>query len=488
MRSPEYVANVLRPSFEHARAQLFAPLLLCSMAHVTMLTHQNLLAREAGAAALGALCQVAAGGAASFHYDEAFEDLFFQVEHRVLALAGEAAGSMNMALSRNDLDAAIYRMALREELLALLQEQLAVRALVLDLAHAHAATLMPAHTHGQQAQPTTLGHYLLAATGHLERDTARLLGCYRRTNRSPMGACALAGTGFGIDRHYTADLLGFDGLVANTYDAVCAADHMLEAAAALQVLAANLSRLVTDLLFWATSEVGVLRLADPLVQVSSIMPQKRNPVALEHLRAILSRMLGAAGPVFALAHNVPLGDVNDVGDDLQPAIFALTAEGQRALQLLRAVLAGASFDTERLARRTAGAWVVSTELADALARSGLTFRQAHGVVAQLVRSHPEGPGAVDAAAVDAAALSALGRPAGLGDEETRAALDPRQFVARRATAGGPAPEALAQALAAAGSALQADRRAVITRSNRLAAARRRLGRAVHGLCGWELPL
>src|SRR3954469_25514266 len=180
-----------------------------------------------------------------------------------------------------------------------------LRRTLLDLVDAHRETIFAVHTHTQRAQPTSVAHYLLGVIEQLERDAIRLQGAFERTNRNPLGACAITGTGFDIDRQLTSDLLGFDGPTGNTYGSIATVDYLLESTSAASVLLVGLGRFVQDLLLWSTTEFDYVRLGDGFVQSSSIMPQKRNPVALEHARAIGSKALGQAQAILTTVHNTP---------------------------------------------------------------------------------------------------------------------------------------------------------------------------------------
>src|SRR5205085_11068354 len=231
----------------------------------------------------------------------------------------------------------------------------------------------------------TIAHYLHAVVGQLERDAVRLRAAYASTNKKPLGACAITGTGFAIDRQRTSDLLGFDGPTGNTYGSIATVDYLLESMSAASVLLAGLGSVVQDLLLWCTSEFGYLRLADGFVQGSSIMPQKRNPVALEHARAIASKALGQAGGLMTAAHNTPFGDIVDTEDDLQPLVAQMFHDAARAVSLVAAAMADATFDVEKLAARAGQNWITITELADTLARDhGLPFKAGHTIAARLI--------------------------------------------------------------------------------------------------------
>jgi argininosuccinate lyase len=458
---PAYTRHLLRPFFEDARHLLFAPMLAANAAHLVMLAETGIISATQAGRVLSALRQVETAGPESFEYAPAVEDLFFAVEGRLIALAGpEAGGNLQIARSRNDLDAAMCRLLLRERLLAALGQTLDLRERLLTFAGEHIETLMPGITHTQPAQPTTLAHYLAGVLGPLERDTARLRAAYERVNQSPLGAAAFTTTGFPIDRELVARLLGFVGVVENGYDAVGGSDCMIEPMATLTILASGLSRFVHDLLIWARSEVGILRIGDEFVQISSIMPQKRNPVVLEHVRARIGYVHGDAATVTTMLHSSAFGDTADINDQIYvPLARAFAALGS-VLELLTAVFATASIDRDLLARRAGVGFTTSTELADTLVRDhGLPFRSAHSVAAAAVRlaitRGLEAP-QVTPALVDEAAVSAIGRPLGLTDAALRAALDPRAFVRRRSLPGGPAPEAMRGSLAALRSALQTD--------------------------------
>jgi argininosuccinate lyase len=477
-RSQVYVESILAPCFEVAKRRFYQRIMDVNLAHTLMLDRRSIIPHEAAKAIAGALLRHMET-VPDQTYDPKYEDLFFLIEAQVEdEIGAETAGHMHVAFSRNDLDAAIFRMALRSDLLCLTDRLQAVREALAALAAAHTETVMPAHTHNQQAQPTTLAHYLMAVEGNLRRDTERLLQLYGRINRSPMGAAALATTGFPIDREAVASFLGFDGLVENSYDAVCASDHMLEAASAVLVMSSNLSRFVYDLMLFASNEYGILQLGDSLVQISSIMPQKRNPVALEHLRAVLSRTIGRAVSLVPLAHNVPLGDINDVGDDLQPMVEEVFQEANRALDLLREVLANATFNVDVLAARAREGFSAVTEVADTLVReANLPFRQAHHVAAEFVhrlRSTGRTLPAGSLADLDAAASLVLGRPTGLSEESYRQATDPRVFVERRSITGGPAPGEVRRAISGAAESIAGATAAINSHRSATQSARSRM--------------
>jgi argininosuccinate lyase len=345
----------------------------------------------------------------------------------------------------------------------------------LDLAGRHRETLFAAHTHTQPAQPSTLAHYLLAVIEQLERDATRLRAAFVCTNRNPLGSCAITGTGFPIDRQLTSELLGFDGPSGNTYGSIATVDYVLESASVTAVLLAGLGRFVQDLLLWCTVEFGYLRLADGFVQSSSIMPQKRNPVALEHARAIGSKALGQASAIMLAVHNTPFGDIVDTEDDLQPLVASMFRDALRAITLVAATLRGAEFNVERLESRAAEGGTTLTELADHLVREhGVPFKTAHAIAGQLSHERREHPGAPLAATLASVSADLLGAPLEYTEAQVASIMSPRHFVEVRRTLGGPAPVETARALDQSRAALDRDQEWLRRTGDALTSAEARL--------------
>ncbi len=474
--APEYVACVLNENFEDAKAILLSPLMAIQYAHLTMLVAQGIVSRADAHAIRDALDNVSEDEVRRVTYDGTYEDLFCYVEGLVIAGCGaDVAGRLHTARSRNDIDMTMYRMRQREFILGLLGASLDLRRALLDLADRHRDTIFVVHTHTQRAQPTTVAHYLLAVIEQLERDAVRLKAAYAHTNMNPLGACAITGTGFNIDRGLTSVLLGFDGPTRNTYGSIAAVDYLLESASAAAVLLTGVGRVVQDLLLWSTSEFDYLRLGDGFVQGSTIMPQKRNPVALEHARAIGSKALGQAQAIMTSVHNTPFGDIVDTEDDLQPLVFSMFRDATRMVKLMAAAMRTAEFDAERLEARAGDGWATLTELADTLVRDhGLPFRLAHAISGSLMtasRREPSRPMADLLAETSAAVLSA---PIVYSPEALARIMSPRHFVSVRRTYGGPAPEESADAGDASRLQLDADQAWWTGATEALIAAQRRL--------------
>lgn len=480
---PRYAEHVLKPSFREAQTYLFDLMMAANRAHVAMLTAQGILSTENGAALLRALVQVKAEGVEARQYEPGVEDLFFSVENRLVALVGpEVGGNLQIARSRNDLGAALARMTLRGLWLGVIEPLHDLRSALLHFARRHVETVMPGYTHTQPAQPTTMAHYAAAVLSFLARDAGRLQAAYASTNRSPLGAAAFTTTGFPIDRALTAEWLGFDSLMENSHDAIGAADYMTEAMSALITLALSLSRVTRDLLFWTTQEAAAIHIHDSFIQISSIMPQKRNPVVLEHLRARLGRLVGQAQTVLTMTHNVPYGDTQDIEDEIYEPLFGACETAADILSLYTAVFQTLEVNREHLAARAAAGFTTATELADTLARDvGLPFRTAHRVVSKLVQtavSQGLTPDDVTPALLDRAAETVIGRPLALSEEVVRQALDPVHFVAVRTQPGGPAPATMRAWLDRAEQAVAADRRWMAATRSRLEEAGARLEKRV----------
>ena len=479
---PEYVSQVLTDNFEDAKTLFLSPLMAIHYAHLIMLTDCGIIARDDARVIRGALDAISESDVRRTPYDGSCEDLFFFVERLLVNACGDdVAGRLHTARSRNDIDMTMYRMRQREFVLRLTDVSLELRAALIELAAKHRETLFAAHTHTQPAQPTTVAHYLLAVIEQLERDATRLRAAYESTNCNPLGSCAITGTGFPIDRSITSDLLGFARPTGNSYGSIATVDYLLESVSAAAVLVSGLGRVVQDLLLWCTAEFGYLRLSDGFVQCSSIMPQKRNPVALEHARAISSKALGQATAIMLSVHNTPFGDIVDTEDDLQPLVATMFRDAIRAVALVAAALRAAEFNVARLEARAAEGGTTLTELADHLVRAhGVPFKTAHAIAGRLLPAFAKAPAGEqaqrrDPAAPLAATLAAvssdlLGAPLRYSDAELAEITSARHFVAVRRSIGGPAPEETARAIAASREVLAADRAWVSGAHDALAAA------------------
>lgn len=474
--APEYVTHVLTDNFEDAKTFLLAPLMSIHYAHLVMLAERHIVSKDDARVLARALDAISPEAVRTMPFDGTYEDLFFYLEHLIAESAGEqTAGRLHTARSRNDIAMTTYRMWQRQSIASLAQATLALRSALVGLAAEHTGTIYGAHTHTQPAQVMTVAHYLLAIVEQLERDGKRLERAYRATNVNPLGACAITGTGFPIDRFRTSELLGFDGPTGNTYGSIATVDYLLEGVSATAIAIVGLGRVVQDLLLWGTMEVGYLRLSEGFVQSSSIMPQKRNPVALEHARGIGSQAVGQAQAIITAVHNTPFGDINDTEDDLQPLIASMYRDATRMVTIVAAALKDAQFNVERMAERAGEGGTTITELADTLARDhGLPFGTAHKIAGKVIRGRYDDPSARMSDLVAAASTEVLGAPIAYDEATLERVLSPRHFVEIRKTHGGPAPERTTEAIAQSRALLAADEGWWKARKDALAAAESRL--------------
>jgi argininosuccinate lyase len=425
--------------------RLYAEDIAGSKAHCAMLVAQNILSSEDGAAISAGLDQIRSEiDSGNFAFSVEREDIHMNIEARLAELIGPVAGRLHTARSRNDQVATDLRLWLRG---AIDRLDLAMRELqqeLIERAGAEAGTVMPGYTHLQIAQPVTLGHHLLAYVEMLGRDRSRLADCRRRLNESPLGAAALAGTSFPIDRHATATALGFDRPAANSLDAVSDRDFAVEFLAAAALAGMHLSRLAEEIVIWCSSEFGFVALSDAFTTGSSMMPQKRNPDAAELVRAKTGRFNGSLIALLTVMKGLPLAYGKDMQEDKVPVFEAVDA-----LELCLAATAGMVRDMRpdraRLRAAAEEGFATATDLADWLVRvAGLPFRQAHHATGMIVR-RAEALGCT-LAALPLAELQAIepGVTAAVCD-----VLDAERSVASRTSFGGAAPARVRAAAAEA---------------------------------------
>jgi len=419
-----------------------------SLAHARMLARCGILAGadladiERGMAQI--LAEVRSG---RFPWSIESEDVHLNIESRLTDLVGEAGKRLHTARSRNDQVATDLRLWLRAEIDALAGLLKQLRGRILDRASEHAATLMPGYTHLQVAQPVTFGHHLMAYYEMFTRDAARFADCRRRVNRLPLGAAALAGTSYPIDREWVARELGFDGVCENSLDAVSDRDFAVEFLAAAALAMAHVSRLAEELILWMNPRFGFIGLADRFCTGSSIMPQKKNPDMAELMRGKSGRVFGALVALLTLTKGQPLTYNKDNQEDKEP-LFDAADTLRDVFTLLTEMLGGLTVNAERMRSALLEGHATATDLADYLVRKGLAFRDAHEAVARAVR-------AAEAAGKDLAELplEKLRAFSPLIGGDVFAILTPEGSVEARRHVGGTAPEAVRAAIARARKAL-----------------------------------
>ncbi|WP_067727645.1 argininosuccinate lyase [Oceanobacillus damuensis] len=435
-----YVDELLKPVFEDQKMYLFEAMFKIHEAHTTMLTEQGILTQKECQTILEGLHEVKLLDQSEIRYSSQYEDLFFLVESRIGEHIGdELAGKMHIAKSRNDMGEAMYRIVIREYINQAIEDAEQLSKVILLQAEQHVESIMPAHTHTQPAQPTTFGHYLVAIFDNLNRDIDRLKQAYRTVNQSPMGAAAITTTGFPINRERMVELLEFDGLIENSYDAIAAGDYLMEAAQALVSIMTNMGRWLQEFLRMASKEVGLIKVSNAYIQISSIMPQKRNPVSIEHSRALASSAAAEGLAVVHMIHNTPFGDINDTEDDMQPHIYGGYRKAIRVLRLMRAVVLTLDFDKARAYQQARENMITITDLADILARDyGVPFRKAHKKASIIATKVSEtGKELYD---VPLPLVNEWLDDVQLKKSDWEAIVDPKHFVKSRNITGGTNPE------------------------------------------------
>jgi argininosuccinate lyase len=386
---PGAIMEEINASIDFDR-HLYRQDIAASKAHADMLAKQGIItADDAQKIAHGLdtiLSEIEAG---KFSFKRALEDIHMNVESRLSELIGEPAGRLHTARSRNDQVATDFRLWMRDTVDALDAALLAFQRALAEKALAHADTVMPGLTHLQTAQPVTFGHHLLAYVEMAARDRGRFTDARKRLNESPLGAAALAGTSFPIDREMSAKALGFDRPAANSLDAVSDRDFVLETLSAASITAVHLSRLAEEIVIWTSPLTGLMKLSDKFTTGSSIMPQKRNPDAAELVRAKAGRVIGAFTALLIVMKGLPLAYAKDMQEDKEGAMDALGA-----LALSIAAMAGMVADLEpdaaRMKKAAGEGYATATDLADWLVRAlNIPFREAHHITGRIVAKAAE---------------------------------------------------------------------------------------------------
>ncbi len=387
--SPDAVMAEINASIDFDR-HLFRQDITASKAHAAMLAKQGIItADDAARIAPGLdtiLSEIEAG---KFEFKHELEDIHLNIESRLAELIGPAAGRLHTARSRNDQVATDFKLYVRDGMDALDAQLADYQRALAEKALEHAGTVMPGFTHLQTAQPVTFGHHLLAYVEMAARDRGRFADARARLNESPLGAAALAGTSFPIDRDMTAQALGFERPAANSLDAVSDRDFVLETLAAAAITPVHLSRFAEEIVIWCSPLVGLLRLSDKFTTGSSIMPQKRNPDAAELVRAKTGRVVGALNALLVVMKGLPLAYQKDMQEDKEGTMDAFAALSL-SLVAMTGMVRDMEPDTARMKKAAGEGYATATDLADWLVRSlNLPFREAHHVTGKIVAAAAE---------------------------------------------------------------------------------------------------
>ncbi|MBB3020907.1 argininosuccinate lyase [Microvirga lupini] len=452
--NPVYKEAVLRPLFDGAKDHHVEAFRRIDRAHLVMLHETGILTIEQArpiAQSLEAIDREL--DVSALTYTGEVEDFFFLIEKELRTRLGpDLAGRLHTARSRNDIDHTLFKLGLKYRIDSLLERLVRLAETLASVAERENSTLIVAYTHGQPAQPTVFGHYLAAVLETLLRDITRLEAARDIVDRSPMGAAAITTSGFPINRDLMARLLGFSRPLQNSYGCIAAIDYVTSTYSAIELIFLHLGRFIQDLQFWTSFEVSQVYVPNAFVQISSIMPQKRNPVPIEHMRHLASQTVGRAQAMLTIMHNTPFTDMNDSEGESQGFGYGAFESGGRVLDLLTALVPALRINADRVRQNIRRSCITVTELADSLVRrEGLSFREAHEIAAAVARAVVaiEGDIGIDGYKVFRESFEhCTGRPANINEDDFAKIVSPENFVAVRDRFGGPAPRALSQAIAA----------------------------------------
>ncbi|HWB53865.1 MAG TPA: argininosuccinate lyase [Tepidisphaeraceae bacterium] len=483
-----YAKCILEPIFEFNCKYNFYPLLDAHRAWLSMLAERKIVPVEQAAPILRALDQMQQEGPDSARpFSAAAEFYYLHVERALVKRVPggeEAVGNLNLGRTRPE---PLSRMVMRQKILSVIDMALKLRRTLIKRAEAEADTVMPGYTHLLHAQPTTLGHYLLAIQDHLERDTRRLLAAYETTDQCTLGCGAMSGTSLDVDRNRVRELLGFSRLCENTIDSVSASDHVTETASALTGLMSIVGRLCQDLYVWSSQEFAMIDVTDAFASPSSLMPQKKNALVLEYMRSRTARTIGSLAGSFAVLHNVGYMDSEEVELETYQPMFEAFTMVEETLPTLEALVS--VMEPNRKLMRDRAAWGFSsvTALAEEIqTKKDVSYRTAHRIVARSVLLAVEqgrpAPG-IDAAIVDQAAIEMTGKPVGFDNATISQCLDPVQFVDHHDITGGTAPSQVRSMAAGRRKRLESDGKSVAEKRQALATGEKLLRQTVDKIKG-----
>jgi argininosuccinate lyase len=421
-----------------------------SLAHAAMLETQGIISADDYTAICDGLKAIEIDIThGRFEWSASLEDVHMNIEHALTQRIGVTGGKLHTARSRNDQVATDMRLWARDQCTEIAEQLHGLTAVLVELAGAHTQTVLPGYTHLQRAQPIVFGHHLLAYAEMFDRDRDRFLDAHKRINESPLGAAALAGTPFPIDRELTAKMLGFNRPMANSLDAVASRDFLLELAGHLSIVMSHLSRLSEELVNWSSQEFCFVELSDAFSTGSSIMPQKKNPDIPELIRGKSGRVFGHLQGLLTLVKGLPLAYNKDLQEDKE-AIFDAVDTTRDCLTAMTRLLPGCTINKDRMRTACEEGFVTATDVADYLASRGLPFREAHHVVGQLVGWCIE-----HKRTLNTLSLSDFRRFHSIFDEDICLAVQVESSVAARRSLGGTAPECVSEAVASFTARLKA---------------------------------
>lgn len=355
-----------------------------SIAHAMMLGKQGIISKDDSEAIIKGLREIASEiESGRFKFRDDLEDIHMNIEYALTQRIGETGKKLHSARSRNDQIALDIRLYMRAEIKEILTMIRSLQRVLLETAEKNIDIIMPGFTHMQRAQPILLSHHLLAYIYMLDRDSERFRDCLKRLNRLPLGACAMAGTSLPIDRRYVAKILGFDGVIENSIDAVSERDFVIEFIGDASIMMMHLSRFAEELVLWSTEEFGFITISDAFTTGSSIMPQKKNPDVAELIRGKTGRVYGNFISLLTIMKGLPLSYNRDMQEDKEP-LFDTVDTVKAVLSVLREMIPAIRFNQERMYESASKGYSTATDIAEYLVKKGVPFRQAHEITGRLV--------------------------------------------------------------------------------------------------------
>ena len=421
--------------------------ILVDLAHTIMLKEQGIIKEDICKDILKGLIAIQSQGIEIL--DATQEDIHISLESKLIEMVGEdIGGRMHSGRSRNDEVATCIRIALREELIHLIIDLINLCKVLQKIAENNIETIMPGFTHLQHAQPTTLAHHMMAHAGAFMRDISRLFDAYNRVNLSPLGSAAFASTGFNVDRNRTKELLGFDGLIENSMDAVSSRDFLIETASAFSNIMINLSKMAEEIIIWSTTEFNFIEIDDKYASTSSIMPQKKNPDTAELIRGKCGVVVGSLSALFITCKGLPLSYNRDL-QEATPNIWRSIETTRASVRIMAKMIETMKVKKEVMLHQSAFGFTTATELADCFVReANIPFRTAHQIVGVLAQKSTDGKD-IGLCEIDSVSLKIIGKKlseCGLTESIVKNALDPMQNIINRTVIGGPAPSTMENAI------------------------------------------
>ncbi|MCI0709252.1 MAG: argininosuccinate lyase [Chloroflexi bacterium] len=425
---------------------LYTAMSFADLAHAIMLIEQRIIPPEIGPELLRALLDMHRIPAEQFPFDPSHGDAYSNREYHLLQRVPTVGGWLQTGRPRREVTTIAYLLVNRERILRLSETLLLLMQAILDRAEAHRSTIVPDYTYLQPAHPTTLSHYLLTFVWPMARDLDRLQQTFRRVNRSPAGSGSTNGSRLSLNREYLAELLGFDGLVMHTRDAMWQPDNTIEIMAAIVTMLINIDRLVEDLQIWATAEFDFVELADEYTRISVIMPQKKNPYSLGFVRGVARQMIGQLVGTIAL-QATPSGQVDNRIYAYGSVPRALE-QARVAVSLLTGVIRGLTFNTQVMEQRANQGYAGATDLVDVIVQTRRwDTRLAHRVVGRAVRTASEQQVTLNAELLDSVALNIVGFPVSLTNEQITEIMRPQNIIQTRTGPGGASPQSVQNMIA-----------------------------------------